>query len=372
MNDIIDERAATLAAIDAAIANPRLWPEALESVTLYLRASFATLVHEDRSSALLELRHSSRAQKLWLTEYLRNHRKLDPERAHLIEKLGVGRVFSAADFIEPQRFHQSMIFQRWLEPHNLIDAVGAILHRSASGVCIFIAFRSTAEGPIDAEAKFRLERILPKLTEAVSLGERVAESAFRASQLFQLFEQLVAPVIILDRQMRIKQCNDSARMMLEEHPMLAAANGALIIDDARAREALEQALRTEEPLAARSCAILLRRGEEKCCVMHVLRLTHGEAAILVRSLAARSDASGEVVTQLYGLTARERSVLLAIADVGGVPAAARALGLTESTVKGYLKSIFQKTGAQRQADLVKLVLALESPFSTTRAEECVQ
>ncbi|MGZ9410137.1 MAG: hypothetical protein ACXW3J_05840 [Methylocystis sp.] len=48
--------------------------------------------------------------------------------------------------------------------------------------------------------------------------------------------------------------------------------------------------------------------------------------------------------------------------MGGVPATARALGLSEGTVKGYLKSIFQKTGATRQADLVKLVLALESPF----------
>ena len=70
----------------------------------------------------------------------------------------------------------------------------------------------------------------------------------------------------------------------------------------------------------------------------------------------------QVAAGVFGLTARESSVLLAIAEVGGVPATARALGLSEGTVKGYLKSIFQKTGATRQADLVKLVLALESPF----------
>jgi DNA-binding CsgD family transcriptional regulator len=48
-------------------------------------------------------------------------------------------------------------------------------------------------------------------------------------------------------------------------------------------------------------------------------------------------------------------VLLAIVQVGGVPEVAEALGIAETTVKTHLGRLFQKTGADRQADLVKLV-----------------
>jgi DNA-binding CsgD family transcriptional regulator len=96
--------------------------------------------------------------------------------------------------------------------------------------------------------------------------------------------------------------------------------------------------------------------------MHVLPLPNGLSALFLRRLEPAADDGGAVAAELFGLTARESSVLLAISEIGGVPATARALGLSEGTVKGYLKSIFQKTGATRQADLVKLVLALESPF----------
>lgn len=361
-----DDRAAAFAAIDAAISNEKNWPEALEQIARFLGASFAALIYEDRASALLELQHSSRAHKSWLTEYLRNHRRLDAARAHLVDNIGAGRVFSSADFLAPKRFYQSSIFQRWLEPHDLVDIVGAILHRSDFGTCIFVAFRSTETGPVDENTKDRLQTLLPQLTEAASARKRADARAFRESRLFQLFEKLVAPVIIIDSHLRIKHANDSARVMLNEHPALVSANGFLSIGDCLAREALEKALQWEGPPATSCFAIMLRREEENCSVMHVLLLSHGEAAIIIRDLEPRIDGGGDAIANLYSLTARERSVLLAIADVGGVPTAARALGLTESTVKSYLKSIFQKTGAQRQADLVKLVIALESPFLTPK------
>jgi DNA-binding CsgD family transcriptional regulator len=134
------------------------------------------------------------------------------------------------------------------------------------------------------------------------------------------------------------------------------------VRDPHAKEALERALAQIGGADAEAFAIMVKRGESRCCVMHVLPLSKGLSALFMRRLALNSSESGEVAAGVFGLTARESSVLLAIAEVGGVPATARALGLSEGTVKGYLKSIFQKTGATRQADLVKLVLALESPF----------
>jgi hypothetical protein len=48
--------------------------------------------------------------------------------------------------------------------------------------------------------------------------------------------------------------------------------------------------------------------------------------------------------------------------VGGVPETAGALGIGDATVKTHLGRLFEKTGAKRQADLVKLVAGFSNPL----------
>jgi DNA-binding CsgD family transcriptional regulator len=107
-----------------------------------------------------------------------------------------------------------------------------------------------------------------------------------------------------------------------------------------------------------------RNGEHH--VAHVLPLTSGArrragtayaavAAVFVHKVALTTPSPPEVIAKTYALTASELRVLLAIVNVGGVPATAEALGIAETTVKFHLRRLFEKTGAKRQADLVKLV-----------------
>jgi DNA-binding CsgD family transcriptional regulator len=65
----------------------------------------------------------------------------------------------------------------------------------------------------------------------------------------------------------------------------------------------------------------------------------------------------DAVAQLYKLTVAERRVLSAVVASGGVRSVATALGISQATVKTHLQNIFGKTGARRQIDLVKLVIA---------------
>jgi DNA-binding CsgD family transcriptional regulator len=63
------------------------------------------------------------------------------------------------------------------------------------------------------------------------------------------------------------------------------------------------------------------------------------------------------------LTPSELRVLLAIVEVGGVPEVAVALGIAVTTVKTHLGRLFEKTGATRQADLVRLVAGYAMPLA---------
>jgi DNA-binding CsgD family transcriptional regulator len=68
----------------------------------------------------------------------------------------------------------------------------------------------------------------------------------------------------------------------------------------------------------------------------------------------------EIIAKQYKLTPSELRVLRALIEIGGVPAIADTLGISRATVRTHFHHLFQKTGAKRQIDLVKLVLGAGS------------
>ncbi|MFX4827872.1 helix-turn-helix transcriptional regulator, partial [Acinetobacter baumannii] len=59
----------------------------------------------------------------------------------------------------------------------------------------------------------------------------------------------------------------------------------------------------------------------------------------------------------------ELRVLMAIFEAGGVPEISARLGIAETTVKTHLGRLFEKMGAGRQADLVKIAAGFAAPFA---------
>jgi len=86
------------------------------------------------------------------------------------------------------------------------------------------------------------------------------------------------------------------------------------------------------------------------------------AALFICKVAAENPSSPEIIARAYRLTPTELRVLLATVEVGGVREVAAALGIAENTVKTHLRNLFAKTGARRQADLVKIVAGYATPL----------
>ncbi len=75
---------------------------------------------------------------------------------------------------------------------------------------------------------------------------------------------------------------------------------------------------------------------------------------------------GQALRELFALTATESVITAAVANGNSVSEIARALTVTENTVRSHLRSIFSKTGVTRQPQLVHLVrisLPLAQPLS---------
>ncbi len=85
------------------------------------------------------------------------------------------------------------------------------------------------------------------------------------------------------------------------------------------------------------------------------------AALFVRKTAPNAPPPLELFANLYKLTNGEVRVLDAVLKVNGVKIIAEMLGISQATVKTHLNSIFRKTPAKNQSELIKLILASERP-----------
>ncbi len=140
------------------------------------------------------------------------------------------------------------------------------------------------------------------------------------------------------------------------------------------REIFAIAERGNAALGIKGVALPLTAHDGERYVAHVLPLTSGArrgagitytavAAVFVRKAALETPSRPEVIGRTFKLTPMELRVLIAVVEVGGVPDVANALGVAETTIKTHVSRLFEKTGARRQADLIKLVAGFSTPLA---------
>jgi DNA-binding CsgD family transcriptional regulator len=90
------------------------------------------------------------------------------------------------------------------------------------------------------------------------------------------------------------------------------------------------------------------------------------AAVVIREPEAVWP-EADSLARLYSLTPAEAGLAESLVRGVGLAAACEARGISVNTGKGYLKRIFDKTGARRQSEFVAMVLQGVAPFGA-RAE----
>jgi DNA-binding CsgD family transcriptional regulator len=120
----------------------------------------------------------------------------------------------------------------------------------------------------------------------------------------------------------------------------------------------------EHAAPASCCIVPVWRGYDLCPYqVVVIRVAHvrGEgcaAALFVGNLDEAVTGSAAEVAMLrttFGLTAAEARLALRLAAGSTLADAADAFGVTQNTVRAQLRAVFDKTGARRQSELVRLL-----------------
>jgi DNA-binding CsgD family transcriptional regulator len=289
----------------------------------------------------------------------------------------VEQPISTVDLIPYDEFIETRFYKEWAQPQGLVDFACAVLDKSATSAAMFGVFRHERHGLVDDAARTRMRLIVPHIRRAVLVSRTIDLKTAEAATFADALDGLAAGMFLVDENGRIVHANASGHAMLHECSVLRAAGGRLVATEATAAKALSEifpvARDGDAAVGTKGIAVPLSARDGGHHLAHVLPLTSGArrragvsyaavAALFVHKAALEAPSPPEAIARLYSLTPSELRVLLAIVQVGGVPETAEALGVAEATVKTHLHRVFGKTGASRQADLVKLVAGFSNPI----------
>jgi len=289
--------------------------------------------------------------------------------------LDVGEVFSTSTIMPHAEFLQSRFYRECIRPQGWVDNICVYLDRNAEGHAGLAVARTEHEGVADEPARERMRLLVPHLRRAVLIGNLLELKTAQAASFADALDGLSAAVLFVDASARITHANAAGRAMIAEGDILRGSLGRLAAGDPEVNRALRDiflaAAGGDAAVGANGVAVPLTARDGERYVAHVLPLSSGNrrgvgyaavAALFVQKAALAASSPPAAIAKAYRLTPMELRVLLAIVEVGGAPEVAEALGIGEGTVKTHLKRLYQKTGARRQADLVKLFAGYVNPL----------
>ena len=359
---------------DAAL-DQSLWLDVLGAAADFVGGCGAGLFSKDATATTGGLCYAAGIERRYQASYFDKYIALDPATTGQLFA-EIEEPMATADFMPYGQFMETRFYREWVRPQGLVDFVSAVLDKSATGVAMFEVFRHERNGVVDAQARHRMRLIVPHIRRAVRIGRLLELKAAEAATFADTLDGLSAGICLVGADGRIVHSNAAAHAILGAGDILRVVGGRLVARDAQVdrtlRDLFAAAAQGDGAPGSKGIAVPLTGRDGERYVVHALPLTssarrrlgvaYAAAALFIRKASAVASARPEILGKIFKLTPTEARVLLAIVEVGGVPEVAAALGVAETTIKTHLSRLFEKTGATRQADLVKLVAGYATPL----------
>jgi DNA-binding CsgD family transcriptional regulator/PAS domain-containing protein len=352
--------------------DPGLWANVVASIRDFADGRSCALVSKNPASGLGTIHYQAGLDPHNIRLYAETYSRFDPLRT----LPPIGRVVAIPDLVSYDDYRRGRFFQEWLKPQQRADSAVVVLEKGATDAAFLSVGPLEANAMVSDDMRRRMRLIAPHARRAFLIAQAAEIKKAERAALAEVLNSLSAAMFLVDRDGRIVHANAAAHNMLYANDFLRSAGGRLAARDHQAdrilRDEFSRAGGGGAGAGGKAIALPLAAHDGERYVAHVLPLTSGArrtigtahsaaAAVFVRKVALGH--AHDVIAQAYKLTPMELRVLRAIIDIGGVPETSAALGVAETTVKTHLYHLFGKTGASRQADLVKLAAEFSSPIA---------
>jgi DNA-binding CsgD family transcriptional regulator len=365
---------------DAAL-RPVLWPMVLQRAANRFRAQFGILIAVDLATGrprVLEATPVDERERLALfgTKHVMN----PWTRAALADPFGI--MARTSELVPEQELLASEFYADCLQPLGLFHAMGANLFGDEGLYGALCFMRTRRDGPFADAELAQMQPLVKHFERALRVQCRLADADLEREAALESIARLGVGTVFVNARGKVVFCNRKAEVALEQNDGLSVARQRLVAgvsDDTRAlRCAIADAALAgaqHRELAGRALTLPRPSGQPPWRVL-VSPLCDGKlgvglsqpvAVVFITDPAATQLPSAALIAQSFGLTPAESKVAALLARGIGIPEAAKNLGVSINTVRSHVAHVFEKTGTERQAELVALLLSALPVRSDPRA-----
>jgi len=353
--------AAAQARLDASLFDPAQLPAALEQAGRLLGYDYFGLVHADFSNPRIIA--SDRQREAIGTYFSGGWQEVD-YRIRAEAETPLGALFLDHVHVDDQRRRASAIYNEFFIPLDMANYAG--IRFDIDGQQWYCAAaRSEAGGVITAAEANGFVRVARAAMRAAAVIARLEHT--RVSGMLQGLETTSTAAILLNADGVVVDLTSAAAALFDEDFSLRKGRlRATAADDAAALDQLCAMARAEPPLPS-AVAVLRGRAQGRLIQVDATRITGagldalvgGRLMLILTDLGAVNRVLTDELRRRYTLTAAEADVAGQFGEGRSIPEIAARRLVAESTVREQMKSIYRKTGVQRQVDLMRILSGLQ-------------
>lgn len=369
--------------IYAAGLEPARWPEVVRRIAGACRSPRALLFTPLHAPAQGGFTHSFNMPVAEMEHWMAKGIHEDPFVEAMVRKgwLNDGMVMTGDELVPREHFLSSSFYRDLWQPTGIDRVCAGIVFDGKDMYFPPVAlsvYRGLGDPDFEGGEVAMVRRLVAHLARALGLMFHLRDLRFQVAASTAALEHLAVGVVLVDRDGHVVFSNNAARRLFcrAEHVILKTRSdrrGAILalhprlvrherIFQAAIREALDPAVRT-----VRTIQIPNEKGAP-VCVVHAAPLPDENAflvggcgaggMVFLYDLESAAGISPDRLIGLYGLTRAEAGVAMEVVRGGTTETMAERVGIAVNTFNTHLKNVFGKTNTHRQADLLKLLLAL--------------
>ncbi len=290
-------------------------------------------------------------------------------------RMPVDRVITRSEFISDADWERSAFYNELTRPIDGYYSVGARQELPDLSFSLAVC-RGRRGGAFDAFESGVLQRLVPHMTTALQLGQRLRMSESRVAGFAQALDRLTAGVILADGNGLPAFVNARASEIMAEADGLTLNDLGLSAATPAATQRLRDAIATtaaDGDVAAGASHLRVERPSHRPPLLLTLLpvwrtgiavrgIRAPRVAVFIKEARPSTDIDPVAVAETFSLTRRESEVATLLAKGIGLAEIATRLELGRGTVRNHLKRVFDKTGTRSQAALVALVRGLSDTW----------
>jgi DNA-binding CsgD family transcriptional regulator len=352
---------------DAAM-DTALWPAFMKRLTLAVNAQSGLLRVQDLESNDIGTYITLGLDPEFQQRYKEHYVYGDPLMS-AIAKLSTGTVMQTSNLM-PTSFRNTEFFNDYARPQGMDHTAGSILVKNQSRVAVIGLHRPEQAGCYQPHEIELLDLLIPHLQRAFQINGHLLQLKDNTNAAHDALHRLPAGIILVDASGRPLFINNRAETILAgDHGLTLSRNGLqastwkdtqslhkLIFEASQSSNKMGGVLSIADPVSPHPLSVLVAPVNQENNFDFGIDISQATAALFVNTAKEQHNFSLDVLCHLYGLTQAEARLAGALANGHSLEMIAEKFKLSKHTIRTQLKSCFQKTGAHRQTELVKLIL----------------